>query len=99
MENHQLINNEEQKRYEFHINGLKPRVEYILTKDNKIYLTHTEVPKELEGKGIASALVKATLAEVEQSGRQLVPLCPYVAQYIKKHPEWNRLVAPGFSFG
>ncbi len=99
MENYQLINNEEQKRYEFHINGLKPRIEYILTKDDKIYLTHTEVPKNLEGKGIASALVKATLAEVEKSGRQLVPLCPYVAQYIKKHPEWSKLVAPGYSFG
>jgi len=98
LDSQQLINNEEQKRYEFHLNGLKPRVEYILTKDNKVYLTHTEVPRELEGKGIASALVKATLAEVEKSGRQLVPLCPYVAQYIKKHPEWSKLVAPGYGF-
>ncbi len=94
--NFKLINNETQNRYEFHIDGSVPRIEYILTKDNKIYLTHTEVPKELEGKGIASALVMQTLEDVEKSGRKLVPLCPYVAQYIKRHPEWKRIVAPGF---
>lgn len=98
-EDYELINNEDQKRYEFHIDGHTARVEYILTKDNKIYLTHTEVPRELEGKGIASALVKKVLSEVKNSGRKLVPLCPYVAQYMKKHPEWNELVAPGFGFG
>ncbi|XOV94815.1 MAG: GNAT family N-acetyltransferase [Bacteroidota bacterium] len=93
---YELINNEDQNRYEFHIDGYVPRVEYILTKDHKIYLTHTEVPRELEGKGIASALVKQVLSEVEKSGRELVPLCPYVAQYIKRHPEWTKLVAKEF---
>ena len=99
MDIYELINNEENKRYEFHIDGLIPRVEYLITKDDKIYLTHTEVPRALEGKGIASALVRATLSEIEKSGRQLVPLCPYVARYIQKHPEWNKLVAPGYSLG
>ncbi len=96
---YELINNEEKKQYEFIIEGHTPRIEYILTKDNKIYLTHTEVPKSLEGKGIASDLVSQTLSAVEASGRKLVPMCPYVAQYIKRHPEWIKLVAEGINLG
>ena len=48
---HALVHNENGKRFEFHIDGHVPRIEYIQTKD-EIYLTHTEVPRELEGQGV-----------------------------------------------
>lgn len=94
MEDHPLIDNYESKRYEMHIGEFVPRIEYILAKD-KIYLTHTEVPKELEGKGIASALVKKVLKDIEGRNLTLIPLCPFVAAYIKRHPEWKELVLKG----
>ncbi len=47
MEN-KLINNEANHQYEFHVGELVPKIEYIKS-GNKIYLTHTEVPGELEG--------------------------------------------------
>ena len=62
-----------------------------------IYLTHTEVPRELEGKGIGSQLVEKTLQDIERQGLRLVPLCPFVAAYIKKHPEWRRIVMKGIN--
>ncbi len=89
-----LINNEAAKRYEFHIEDQTPLIEYILT-SQKIFLTHTEVPKPLEGKGIGSALIKSVLEDIDQKGLTLVPLCPFVAAYIKRHPEWKRLVLKG----
>ena len=49
--NYQLIENAAVKQYEFHIDGFIPKIEYIKVK-GKIFLTHTEVPVELEGKGI-----------------------------------------------
>lgn len=91
---HQLIDNENSKQYEFHIDGLLPRIEYIRTKD-KIYLTHTEVPKGLEGKGVGSQLVNAALEDVKAKDLDLVPLCPFVALYIKRHPEYKTLVMKG----
>ena len=91
---YQLINNEAAKRYEFQIDGHTPLIEYIKT-NQKIFLTHTEVPPALEGKGIGSALIKSVLEDVDQKGLTLVPLCPFVAGYIKKHPEWKRLVLKG----
>ena len=59
-----LINDVDAKKYEFHIKDYRPRIEYIIAKE-RIFLTHTEVLKELEGKGIASALIKASLQDIE----------------------------------
>ncbi|MEX0273036.1 MAG: GNAT family N-acetyltransferase [Flavobacteriaceae bacterium] len=93
---YQLTNNNEAKQYEFHVDGTVPKIEYIKAKD-KIYLTHTEVPKGLEGRGIGSALVKQALEDIEKNGETLVPLCPFVALYIKRHPEWKKLVLKGIN--
>ncbi len=93
---YELINNAEKKRYEFHIDGLMPIIEYILA-GQKIFLTHTEVPAGLEGRGIGSALVRQVLEDVERQDLTLVPLCPFVAGYIKRHPEWRKLVLKGIN--
>ncbi len=93
-----LIDNEEKKRYEFQLEEHTPIIEYIKAQD-KIYLTHTEVPTALEGKGIGSALVKQALEDIEKKGLTLVPLCPFVALYIKRHPEWKKLVLKGINIG
>lgn len=90
--NHQLINNHDKNQYEFHIPPYLAKIEYIITKQNEIYLTHTEVPVELEGQGIGSELVLQVLQDIEKSEYRLVPLCPFVATYIKRHPEWKKLV-------
>nr|WP_235016282.1 N-acetyltransferase [Aquimarina sp. AU474] len=46
------------KRFEFHVENAIAFIEYILAKENSIYLTHTEVPKSLERKGLGSAIIK-----------------------------------------
>lgn len=97
MENYQLIDNTAEKQYEFRIEGYTPRIEYIKSQNGEIYLTHTEVPVQLEGRGIASSLAEAVLADIERQGLRLVPLCPFVAGYIKKNPEWKRLVMKGIN--
>ncbi len=91
MGDYKLIDNTEKRQYEFHIEKFTPKIEYIRVKD-EIYLTHTEVPAELERKGIASDLVEKVLMDIENKGLRLVPLCPFVAGYISRHPGWKRLV-------
>ncbi len=94
--NHELIDNENAKQYEFHIGDQLAKIEYIKSKD-RIFLTHTEVPVALEGQGIGSELTEAVLQDVEKNGWTLVPLCPFVAGYIKKHPDWKKLVLKGIN--
>ena len=95
MENYKLIDNVALHQYEFRIGDLIPRIEYLKTKNGEIYLTHTEVPSALEGKGVGSSLVRLALEDIERQQLRLVPLCPFVAGYVQKHPEWKRLVMEG----
>ena len=92
--NYELVNNTDKKRYEFQVGTEVAVIEYILAK-GKIFLTHTEVPRSLEGKGIGSALVKAVLKDIEKKELTLIPLCPFVAMFIKRNPEWKKLVLKG----
>ena len=57
-----------------------------------ISILHTEVPPELNGKGIGSALVRGLLDIVRAEGLKVVPLCPFVSSYIGKHPEYADLL-------
>ena len=95
-EKYTLIKNVEHKQYEFHIDGQIARIEYIKAQ-NIVYLTHTEIPTYLEGQGIGSSLVKQVLQNIKEKDLTLVPLCPFVALYIKRHPEWKTLVLKGIN--
>ncbi|MDB4999593.1 MAG: acetyltransferase [Mucilaginibacter sp.] len=88
----ELINNEAIHNFELFVNGHRAFIDYK-TKDNKIYLVHTEVPAELKGMGVAEALVEKTFNYIEQHQLKMVPLCSYIRIFLKRHPEWNRLVA------
>ena len=99
MDDYELIDNTENHQYEFHIGKLVPKIEYIKSKNGEIYLTHTEVPVQLEGKGVGSQLVEKVLKDIERQELRLVPLCPFVAGYIQKHPDWRRIVMKGINVG
>lgn len=78
------------------VEGKTALIEYIRA-ENKMYLTHTEVPKELEGKGVASSMAKQVLQQIKDEGLFLVPLCPFIAAYLKRHPEWKEILAKGYN--
>jgi hypothetical protein len=58
-----------------------------------MHMTHTEVPAELEGRGIAAALVAAAMAHAKANGLKVEPLCSYVRAYMRRHPEALALLA------
>lgn len=92
----ELIVNEPQKQFEFRLeNGAIAFVEFV-TEGNKIYLTHTEVPKSYEGKGIGSELVKQALGHIKKKGLVLVPLCSFTAWYVNNHDQWHSILAEGY---
>jgi len=89
-----VLNNTERRRFELQVEGKTAVAEYIKT-TQKLFLTHTEVPKGLEGKGIASQLAKTALQFARDHQLRVMPLCPYMAGYMKRHPEWQDLLADG----
>ncbi|CAM4346448.1 GNAT family N-acetyltransferase [Zobellia roscoffensis] len=94
-----LVNKQGEKgRFEIDIDGQIAFMEYMISKQNIIYLTHTEVPSSLGGQGVGSALVSKVFEFIEESGMKMAPLCPFVAAYIKRHPEKGEaMLAPGYS--
>lgn len=90
----QVVHNPERKRFEFSHEGATARAEYILTKA-RIIFTHTEVPVALEGNGIGAALAKFGLDYARAHELKVMPLCPFVASYIRKNPIYRDLIVAG----
>lgn len=80
------------QRYELEVEGGLAFIDY-LREGRKVTMTHAEVPVPLRGGGVGSALVKGALALVRERGESVVPLCPFVAQYMRRHPETRDLLA------
>lgn len=60
-----------------------------------LVLTHTKVPPSAEGEGVGSALARAALDHARKEGLEVVPRCPFMASYIRRHPEYQDLVVEG----
>ena len=54
-----------------------------------IIIDHTEVPETLSGLGLGVRLVESGVQFARDSGRKIVPLCPYAAHQFRKHAEWH----------
>jgi predicted GNAT family acetyltransferase len=78
-------------RYEVDVDGRLAIVQYMLTGQN-ITFTHTEVPVELEGRGIASQMARFALDDARARGLRVIPVCPFISAYIRRHPEYQDLV-------
>lgn len=61
--------------------------------EDAVVMTHAEIAPEFEGRGLGSAMVKAALDSVRESGRSVVPRCSFVSAYIDNHPEYSDLLA------
>ncbi len=66
-------------------------VTYRLPDDGHVDFVHTEVDDAYEGRGLASRLVGFALADVRAAGKRIVPHCPYVARWVRRHPEYLEL--------
>ena len=84
-------NNPAMHRYQIESEGHIAGAYYELA-DGVITFTHTIVPKELEGKGIGSKLVKGALDQVRAAGLKVIAQCPFVKAYIGKHTEYADLL-------
>lgn len=79
-------NNTSQNRYELEVEGHLALADYRI-EGNKISITHVFVPEELRGKGVAAEVMKGVVEDANAKKLSIVPVCPYAAAYLKKHPQ------------
>ncbi|HEX3365734.1 GNAT family N-acetyltransferase [Phenylobacterium sp.] len=90
-----IVMNEETHRFEAYLDGETAFAEYVLH-NGAIVLPHTVVPPAFEGLGVGSALATTALRYARDHGLTVKPSCPFIAGYIKRHPEWHDLVDPTY---
>jgi predicted GNAT family acetyltransferase len=90
--NPEVVNNEAEQRFEAHVQGQTAFLAYRRFPD-RLVLVHTEVPPALEGKGIAGKLVARALDLARAAHLRVIPLCPYVTSFVRKHPEYHDLLS------
>lgn len=91
LENLDIVNNPDEKRFEAELEpGKFAIVEYMMAGKNIIF-SHTEVPIGYEGQGIASKMSKHALDYAKDNGLKVQALCPYVAAYVRRHPEYQSI--------
>lgn len=82
----EIINNEKNLQFEYHLNGEVARLEYRFYKRD-IAMMHTVVPDSMKGQGVASALAAHAFEFAKSKNKKVMVYCPFVAKYVKKHPE------------
>jgi uncharacterized protein len=90
--NLQVTHNAAARRFETVVDGLLGRCDYRMHGDTMM-LVHTEVPPQLEGRGIASRLVRAAFDHAKANGMDVLPVCSYVSAWTRRHPEVESLLA------
>ena len=83
--------NRAEQEFEMELDGERAVAAYQ-REGGVITFTHTLVPHAIEGRGVGSKLVRAALDASRDAGLKVVAQCPFVAAYIKRHPEYRELV-------
>ncbi len=86
-----LKHNKGEKKYTLDIDGEEAKVEYVL-QEGKMFLTHSEVPYALRGKGIGKELVLKTFEKLTEEGYQAVAVCSYVKAIKNRDRHWKGII-------
>lgn len=87
--NMEIVHHAQSNRFVTTVDGVSAHVEYRLTADGGLDILHTIVPKEIGGRGIASALVKAAYDYARNKGLKPVATCSYADIWLQRHPEYT----------
>ena len=88
-----VVHHPAERRYELLAGGERAgELVYRDRDDGVIALLHTEVESKLQHRGLGSALVAGVLDDARARGLRIVPLCPFVDAYVRRHPGYGDLV-------
>lgn len=89
-----IRDNVEKHRFEIDLGDGSIAIAVYDLQPGRIVFTHTEVPPPHEGRGIGSALIRFALKSARERGLKVLPICPFVAAYLRKHVGEQDLLDP-----
>jgi uncharacterized protein len=84
--------NPQEHRFEWPINDNATAAAYYRLDEGRLVFTHTEVPSEFSGQGIATELARGTFELLRESGRKATLVCPFMVHFFSTHPEYADVV-------
>ena len=88
-----MTDNRERSRYELRSGErVAGWIDYFRS-DGVVAMTHAEVQSDLRNQGLGERMVHDALEDARGRGAQVRPLCPFVAAYVRRHPEYEDVVA------
>ncbi len=89
-----VIRASDARRFEIHVDGeTAGAAAYIDTGDQRIF-HRTQIDEAFAHRGLAARLADEALAQTVQDGLHIVPVCPYVARYVRTHHEFDDSLDP-----
>jgi predicted GNAT family acetyltransferase len=88
----EIKNNESAHRFETRVDAHEAFVQYRYSDGGDLVLSHTEVPPALGGKGLGGKLAAAALDYARSRRLRVVVTCPFITNYMNKHPEYRDLL-------
>lgn len=87
-----VVNDTDASRYEIRVDdALAGFLRYRRLPDRTVFI-HTEIDSAYEGRGLGGRLVRAALDDLRARHEQLSPICPFVVEYLRRHPDYLDLV-------
>lgn len=81
-------------RYEILVDGRRAGLTAYRDRGAQRVFFHTEIDDAYAGQGLATELVQRALTDVRESGKRIVPVCPFVAKYLQWHAEFSDITDP-----
>ncbi len=88
----EIMRSDERHRYDLTVDGRRAGVSQFRLAPGTIVFTHTIIRPEFEGMGLGSRLAKYVLDDAVARGERIVPECPFIAAYLRRHPEYEASV-------
>jgi predicted GNAT family acetyltransferase/glutaredoxin len=92
----EVVDVREESRYELRLGERTVGLAAYHRRPGRIAFTHTEIDGSSAGRGFGSRLAAGALDDARRQGLEVVPLCPFIARYIERHPEYEDLVATSY---
>ena len=86
-----VVHNASNQRFEMDVDGQVSVLEYTF-KNHRLFLTHTEVSPFLRNQGLGTKLANAALEYARKNELNVVAICPFVKEYVGRHPEYQAFV-------
>ncbi|RLK53738.1 GNAT family N-acetyltransferase [Actinokineospora cianjurensis] len=87
----EVVDVAERGRFEALVDGAVAGFAEYLRGDNLVVYPHTEVDPAFEGKGVGGALARAALEDARTRGLPVLATCPFIAAWMRRHPEYLEL--------